>query len=115
MAGGLKKRRKRTIEGVAKIDGVGLRWELLSEPQHSNSGDGYIGLRISVQVVDGGRRELIIEDPFPRDSRGFRMFLPQRPPVTAKMVEVSIHQAIEEGWDPSSRGKAFMFHAPAAG
>jgi hypothetical protein len=40
MAGGLKKRRKRTIEGAALIDGVQLIWELVSEPQWSNSGDG---------------------------------------------------------------------------
>ena len=63
MAGGLKKRRKRTIEGAAVVDGVSLLWEPVSVPQWSNSGDGYKGLCISVRVVDEARRELIIEYP----------------------------------------------------
>ena len=43
---GQKKRRKRTIEGTITLEGVVLVWELLSQPQWTNSGDGYIGMRI---------------------------------------------------------------------
>jgi hypothetical protein len=110
MAGGLKKRRKRTIEGAAAIDGVALLWELISEPQWSNSGDGYKGLCISVRVANEVRRELIIEYPYPKNSRGLPLPVPQRPSITAKLVEASICQALEAGWDPASRGKAFVFY-----
>jgi hypothetical protein len=30
-----------------------------------------------------------------------------------KLVEASINQALSAGWDPSSRGKAFVFYPPA--
>lgn len=110
MAGGLLKRRKRTIEGTASIDGVDLVWELISEPQWSNSGGGYKGLCISVRVVGEARRELIIEYPYPKGGNGRTLPVPQRPNVTPKLVEASIQEAIEAGWDPSSRGKAFIFY-----
>lgn len=114
MAGGLKKRRKRTIEGAIVIDDVSLLWELTSEPQWSNSGDGYKGLCIAVRVAEDARRELIIEYPYPLGGNGRPLPVPQRPNVTPKGVEASIRQAIDAGWDPSSRGKAFVFH-PADG
>jgi len=109
MAGGLKKRRKRTIEGAALIGDVSVVWELTSEPQWSNSGDGYKGLCISVRVTDEARRELIIEYPYPTGGDGRPLPVPQRPNVTSKLVEASIQQAMDAGWDPSSRGKAFIF------
>ena len=91
------------------VDGLSLVWELLSEPQYSNSGDGRIGLRIGVRVADAVQRELIIEYPYPTDRRGFPKFLPQRPQVSQPMVEKSVRQALEGGWDPHSRGKPFIF------
>ncbi len=112
MAGGLKKRRKRTIDGKAVIDGVSMLWALVSEPQWSNSGGGYKGLCISVRVADEARRELVIEYPYPKGADGRPLPVPQRPTVTPKLVEASIHHALEAGWDPSSRGKAFIFYPP---
>lgn len=108
MAGGLKKRRKRTIEGTTSIGDYSLFWELVSEPQWSNSGDGYKGLCILVRVADEARRELI-EYPYPTRRDG-RLPVPQRPSVTPKLVEASIRQAMDAGWDPSSRGRAFVFY-----
>ena len=84
----------------------------MSELQWSNSGEGYKGLCISVNVVDEARRELIIEYPYPKGSDGRPLPVPQRPPVVPKLVEASIHQALSAGWDPSSRGKAFVFYPP---
>lgn len=109
MAGGLKKRRKRTLEGSAVIDGVAVDWELVSEPQWSNSGDGYKGLCLSVCVADKARRELIIEYPYPTGADGRPLPVPQRPAITPRMVEASIQQALDAGWDPVSRGKPFVF------
>ena len=111
---GQKKRRKRTLEGTAKVDGMALIWALVSEPQWSNSGDGYKGLCISVKVADEARRELIIEYPYPTDAKGKRLPVPQRPPVSQGMVEASILQAMGAGWDPTSRGKPFVYYSPKA-
>ncbi len=110
---GQKKRRKRTIAGEGSVDGLALDWELVSEPQWSNSGDGYKGLCISVRVAEQSRRELIIEYPYPTDKRGMKLSVPQRPPVSANVVEASIQDAIAAGWDPTSRGKVFIFHPDA--
>ncbi len=112
MAGGQKRWRKRSIEGSAVIDGVSLLWELSSEPSWSNSGDGYKGMCIAVRVTDAARRELVIEYPFPTDKTGRELPVPQRPAVSQAMVETSIRDAIEAGWDPHSRGKAFVFYPP---
>jgi hypothetical protein len=107
---GQKKRRMRTIEGTAAINDLSLVWSLVSEPQWSNSGDVYKGMCISVQMAEKVRRELIIEYPYPTDSRGAPLPVPQRPHVSQALVEASIRQAISAGWIPTSRGKAFVFH-----
>jgi hypothetical protein len=110
MAGGLNsKRKKRTIVGAVMIDGVALDWLLISEPQWSNSGDGYKGLCISVKVAEEARRELLIEYPYPTDRHGRPLPVPQRPTVSPKLIEEDIRSALKAGWDPSSRGKAFIF------
>jgi len=106
---GQKKRRKRTLAGTLTIEGFALAWELLSEPQWSNSGDGYIGMCIAVRVADAARRELIVEYAYPRDRRGLPKPVPQRPEVSEPMVERSVREALAAGWDPQSRGKAFVF------
>jgi hypothetical protein len=107
---GQKKRRKRTMEGLLAVDGNRLMWSLLSEPQWTSEG-GYIGLRISVQAEDARHRELILEYPFPKKVTGVGLpQLPQRPKFSVKTVEASVHQAIDVGWDPASRGKSFVFH-----
>jgi hypothetical protein len=93
------------------LEGVALTWELLSEPQWSNSGDGRIGMRIGVRAAEAARRELVIEYPYPTDRRGLAKPVPQRPEVSQPMVERSVEQALAAGWDPQSRGKAFVFHA----
>lgn len=108
---GQKKRRKRTIEGTLNVDGVPLNWELLSEPQWSNSGDGHIGMRIGVHAAESATRELVIEYPYPKDRRGYPKPVPQRPEVSQPMVEKSVREAVAAGWDPTSRGKAFLFRA----
>ena len=95
--------------------GLKLTWELLSEPQWSNSGDGYKGMCIGVRVADAARRELIIEYPYPTDSRGLPKPVPQRPQISQPMVERSVHEALSSGWDPHSRGKAFVFQPKNVG
>ncbi|MEG3126023.1 hypothetical protein U1738_19110 [Sphingomonas sp. GB1N7] len=89
---------------------MALDWMLISEPQWSNSGDGYKGLCISVKVADEARRELVIEYPYPTGRDGRPLPVPQRPTVSPKLVEEDIRSALTAGWDPSSRGKAFIYN-----
>jgi hypothetical protein len=106
---GQKKRRKRFREGTVAIDGVGLVWRLVSEPQWTTE-HGYKGLCISVRTEDGRHRELILEYPFSKKagSKGAPK-LPQRPKFSAKRIEADVRHAIAAGWDPGSRGKTFVF------
>ena len=97
------------------IEDVPLRWVLASEPQWSNSGDGYKGMCFSVKVLGEARRELIIEYPYPKDRSGRPLPVPQRPTVTPNLVEGAIREALANGWDPASRGKAFVFYAVNVG
>jgi hypothetical protein len=70
-------------------------------------------MRISVHVLGGHNRELILEYPFPkkRNSVGLPQ-IPQRPKFSPKTVEVDVRKAVAAGWDPASRGKAFIFKVP---
>lgn len=108
MAHGQKKRRKRSLDGSIAVDGGRFTWELLSEPQWTTE-DGLRGLRISVRREEGNHRELILEFPFPKKTNGVGLpQLPQRPKFTERTVESGIREAINSGWDPESRGKAFV-------
>jgi hypothetical protein len=114
MAGGQKRWGKRSIEAEVEIDGFKLGWRLRSEPQASSE-HGHEGLSITVERVDGSFRELILEYPIPMQQRwGMTMpkYFPQRPQISAKIVEADIRRAIAGGWDPQSRGKTFVFQVP---
>jgi hypothetical protein len=106
---GQKKRRKRSLDGLIAVNGVRLSWRLLSEPLWTSE-HGYKGLCISVRTEDAGHRELILEYPMPNKRTGNGLLqLPQRPKFSIKTIEDGIRQAIAEGWEPESRGKAFVF------
>ena len=109
---GHKKRKNRRLHGTAQTEGIQLVWELLSEPQ-KNPDFGYIGARISVQVAEVARRELIVEFPFPTDKNGEELPMPQKPTFKPAEIDAAISLAVEAGWDPGSRGKAFSFKVPS--
>jgi hypothetical protein len=111
MAHGQKKRRKRSIEASTEIDGFALHWELRSEPQLSSE-HGNEGLSILVRRTDGAFRELILEYPIAMQERfGMTMpkYFPQRPKISARLVDDDIRQAMADGRDPASRGKYYTF------
>jgi hypothetical protein len=95
---GQKKRRKRSISGEFEIDGLHLAWELVSEPQWTT--DGPKGLCVLVRLARGAHRDLTIEYPYDRAT-----FLPQRPKLTAAIVEAETRAAMAQGWNPESRGR----------
>jgi hypothetical protein len=111
---GQKKRRKRSIEALTEIDGYKLSWQLRSEPQWSTE-HGPEGLSVTVQRIEGSFRELILQYPIATVDRWGATrpkHYPQRPKVSAKIIEADIRRAIANGWDPASRGKAFNFQVP---
>ncbi|CAN5166101.1 hypothetical protein BH11PSE2_BH11PSE2_08180 [soil metagenome] len=97
-----KKKRPTRADGAAEIDGCNIVWSLTSEPVEN--GDGKKGLRISAQLAEGHHRELIIE--FPYDTAAFH---PQKPKFAPGQIEAEIRLAIADGWNPESRGRAFLF------
>jgi hypothetical protein len=114
MSGGQKRWGKRSINAQVEIDGFKLRWELRSEPQLSTE-HGHEGVSLSVQRVDGSFRELILEYPIATQERfGMTMpkYFPQRPKLSAKLVEADIRKAMTGGWNPETRGKPFIFQVP---
>jgi hypothetical protein len=104
---GQKKRRKRTRDGLMKIEGFKLYWYLVSEPQITTHGPK--GLCISVRTTDNKHRELILEYRFPnKRTRVGLLQVPQRPKFTERTVEADVRRAIASGWEPDSRGKAVV-------
>jgi hypothetical protein len=96
------------MEGLIEVNGFRLSWQLLSEPQWTSE-HGYKGLCISVHREDGAHRELILEYPMPNKRTGNGLLqLPQRPRFSPKTINNGIRQAMLAGWEPESRGKAFV-------
>ena len=107
------KKQNRRLNGTSQTEGIALVWVLLSEPQkHPDYGSW--GARVSVQVADMARRELIIEFPFPTDKNGEELPTPQKASFKPAEIDAAITLAVEAGWDPGSRGKAFAFKMPTS-
>jgi hypothetical protein len=105
--------RKRNLSGIIQVDGVPMTWHIKSEPAWGTS-HGDIGLRVSVMKHDetltrhGERkawRELILQFPFEKQRHASRF--PEKPKVTPEALTAAIRLAMEAGWSPDSRGRAF--------
>lgn len=102
-------RSKRRIEHAVTMRGVALIWRLHREQQWSEE-DGWKGVAIHVTVAQGTRRGLHLEYPAFRAQKishikSYQAVVNIRP---AK-VEEHIGLAMDAGWDPESRGKAFVY------
>lgn len=106
---GQKKRRKRTAEGVLEIDGLFFFWRLVSEPQWTSEHRAK-GICFSVQAQEGSHRELILEYPFRQPGKVPQF--PQRPAFSLKTIAADVQRAIAAGWEPLSRGKAYVYLVP---
>jgi hypothetical protein len=82
-------------------------WRVHREPQWCTS-DGWKGLAVLVERVDGGQRVLIVEFPFEAQTRRSTPHR-QRPFVSQKQLEDAITAALDAGWDPEKRGKPYVF------
>jgi hypothetical protein len=106
--------RKRSLSGTITVEGVPLVWHVKSEPAWGTS-HGDIGLRLSVMKQDQtltrhgtpkAWRELILQYPFERKQHHASRF-PDKPKVTPEMLTAGVRLAMEAGWSPDSRGRAF--------
>jgi uncharacterized membrane-anchored protein len=84
------------------VDGEEYAWRLHREPQWCTA-DGWRGLVLAVNHIDG-QREALFEWPMPK-SGSHSVPYRQRPKVDAPLLKVAIRKAIEDGWEPQSRGK----------
>jgi hypothetical protein len=102
-------RPKRSIQSEIKIDGFSLVWNLHREQQWCGE-DRWKGVAIHVQVAGAARRDLFLEYPPLRTKKdGWSRIDPRQPKIQTKRVESHIREAIKAGWDPSSRGKPFVY------
>ena len=101
---------KRSIQSAITIDGTPLIWHLHRE-QRPSTEDRTKGLAIHVRVAEGARRELFLEYPVVRRQlKDYSMArFNARPTIAAAKVAAHIREAMAEGWDPSSRGKPFVY------
>jgi hypothetical protein len=92
---------------LVEVEGDEFRWHVHRQPQWCTA-DGWKGLALHVEHARDPQRALIIEFPF---SVANRRSTPQRqrPSVSAKQIAAGISAALAAGWEPSSRGKPFVF------
>ena len=102
-------RAKRSIQSELKIDGFSLIWRLHRE-QLLSAEDGWRGVAIHVKVAEGVRRELHLEYPAVKTQKvGYTRtdFVKQN--ISPSKVAAHIRLAMEAGYDPGSRGQAFVY------
>jgi hypothetical protein len=96
-------RPKRKLGGTFTVDGDVYEWSLAREQVYT--GDGWKGLAFSVRHVEG-QRELLLEFPVETRGRGPQL---ERAMVRPEDVERGLRQALDQGFNPLSRGKTWVF------
>lgn len=98
-----KHARRGMVARLLSIDGTDYTWE----PRHAYVVDGkpLHAYSFSIALRPGRTRELILDFALRPDERG----LPPSEKRVAATLEDGIRAALEGGWDPESRGRAFRF------
>jgi hypothetical protein len=89
------------------IDGIEYKWRIHRQPQWCGS-DGWKGQAIEVELANEPSRSLIIEFPFVVEHRRSTPYK-QRPTPNTNVIATQVHAALNSGWEPSSRGKPFIY------
>lgn len=92
-------------KGLLRIEDVELQWSIQRFGGVSNNTDTYRGLAVSVSLEPGRTKELIIEFPFEE----YEYSPPKSKAAFLDRLRHVIHAAMEEGWNPAKRGKAFVY------
>jgi hypothetical protein len=102
------KPRKRQAAGTMIIDGVEIAWELRREA-HYSSFEGFKGMQFTARAKSDTARtfkELVLEFPFPERKSGRPL---EKERIVPQTIEAAIRQAIDGGFDPTSRGRVFVW------
>ena len=91
------------------VDEVSYRWHIHHEPYFSTD-FGWRGLTIHVELnVEKVHRPLLLEYPTTERKKVTFEANRQKSPVLESQLREYIREAIENGWRPDSRGKAFDY------
>jgi hypothetical protein len=102
------KARKRQAGGSYAVDGVDLEWSLLREAHYSST-EGQKGMVFSVRAVSETARtfkELLLEFPPPKHKPGRPQ---EKERILPPTIEAAIRQAVAGGWNPTSRGRVYVW------
>jgi hypothetical protein len=103
---------KRSNPVSLTVDGISLLWSVHREQQWCTA-DRWKGVAILVTAASGGYRELFLEYPTVRtQKKGWTRISPAHPKIVPVKVEIHVRHAMAAGWDPSSRGKPFVYQVP---
>lgn len=94
--------------GVLLIADNECKWTVQRLGGVSNLFEEHHGLSVSISVEPGRTRELVIEFPF----QTYHFQPPADQGEFEKRLRAAIEAAMEAGWRPVSRGKAFQFAVP---
>ena len=95
--------------GIIKVDGVEYRWSVYHQPRWTSE-RVLLGLAILIQSTEPSKRALLLEFDIDLTRHG-DMPQHQRFRVSKRLLSECIQNAKCAGWDPSSRGKRFVFGA----
>lgn len=96
-------RPKRKLGGTLTVEGETYAWSLHREQVYTT--EGWRGIAFSVCHAEG-QRELLLE--FPVESRGRGPQL-EGAVVKPEEVERGLRQALDQGYNPLSRGRPYIF------
>ena len=89
------------------VDGVRYEWWIHRRPTWC-TGEGWKGLALAVQPAEFPARKLFLEFPPELDTHISSQKRP-RPSVSERRLTESIRAALAAGWEPSSRGRPFVY------
>jgi len=94
-------------EAIIEVDGTEYEWGIRNYPKYTSQ--SWKGLAIEVQPKRHPQRQLVLQFPMEFGSRHSTPHR-QRPTISQRRLAECIREAIAAGWDPESRGKAFVHH-----
>ncbi len=104
-------------KGIVKAGEKDYRWSVFRQPRWATRetrirGYTLLGLAIFVESLEPSHRELLLEFEIDQTRHG-DMPQHQRFRVGEHRLVQAIEGAMDAGWDPSSRGKRFVYAAGA--
>jgi hypothetical protein len=100
-------------KGIVRVGDTDYRWSVYRQPTWTTGrSPGYtlLGLAILVESLEPSRRPLLLEFGIDRTRHG-DMPQHQRFRIPDVRLIESIQGALSAGWDPTSRGKRFVYEA----